>query len=101
MKSNKNGFTLVELLAVIVILALIMIIAIPSVMTVVNNARRQSFYLYAESIQSKALAKYQQDIGGLDVQKQELRESVELPLLHPEIFTQIGIDPPRGVSISI
>lgn len=66
MKSNKNGFTLVELLAVIVILALIMIIAIPSVMTVVNNARRQSFYLYAESIQSKALAKYQQDIGGLD-----------------------------------
>ncbi|KNB45720.1 26S proteasome regulatory subunit YAVVQLGESSSVYSAVLRYWLSMILIYSTLNKDLMKSGCSVCVHPR [Blastocystis sp. subtype 4] len=38
-----------------------------------------------------------QDIGGLDVQKQELREAVELPLLHPEIFSQIGIDPPRGV----
>lgn len=38
-----------------------------------------------------------QDIGGLDIQKQELRESVELPLLHPEIFAQIGIDPPRGV----
>lgn len=41
-----------------------------------------------------------QDIGGLDVQKQELRESVELPLLHPEIFSQIGIDPPRGVGNS-
>ena len=38
-----------------------------------------------------------QDIGGLDVQKQELREAVELPLLHPEIVSQIGIDPPRGV----
>ena len=42
-----------------------------------------------------------QDIGGLDVQKQELQESVELPLLHPEIFSQIGIDPPRGVSFSL
>lgn len=40
-----------------------------------------------------------QDIGGLDVQKQELREAVELPLLHPEIFSQIGIDPPRGVPV--
>lgn len=42
-----------------------------------------------------------QDIGGLDVQKQELQEAVELPLLHPEIFSQIGIDPPRGVPIEL
>ena len=33
----------------------------------------------------------------MDVQKQEIREAIELPLSHPEIFTQIGIDPPRGV----
>jgi len=38
-----------------------------------------------------------QDIGGLDVQKQEMREAVELPLTHPELYQQIGIDPPRGV----
>lgn len=37
------------------------------------------------------------DIGGLDIQKQELREAVELPLSNPELYTQIGIDPPRGV----
>ena len=37
------------------------------------------------------------DIGGLDVQKQEIREAVELPLTHPELYAQIGIDPPRGV----
>ena len=37
------------------------------------------------------------DIGGLDVQKQEIREAVELPLTHPELYQQIGIDPPRGV----
>ena len=50
----------------------------------------------------------------MDIQKQEMREAVELPLTHPELYTQvsprlkrshrshlkrvqIGIDPPRGV----
>jgi len=37
------------------------------------------------------------DIGGLDIQKQEIREAIELPLTHPELYSQIGIDPPRGV----
>ncbi|KAH8306351.1 hypothetical protein KR018_008746, partial [Drosophila ironensis] len=37
------------------------------------------------------------DIGGLDVQKQEIREAVELPLTHAQLYKQIGIDPPRGV----
>lgn len=38
-----------------------------------------------------------QDIGGLDAQKQEVREAVELPLTCPELYHQIGIDPPVGV----
>jgi 26S proteasome regulatory subunit T3 len=37
------------------------------------------------------------DIGGLDMQKQEIREAVELPLTQQELYKQIGIDPPRGV----
>ncbi|KRY74557.1 26S protease regulatory subunit 6B [Trichinella pseudospiralis] len=37
------------------------------------------------------------DIGGLDMQKQEVREAVELPLTHFELYQQIGIDPPQGV----
>merc|ERR1712195_442300 len=37
------------------------------------------------------------DIGGMDVQKQEIREAVELPLTHGDLYRQIGIDPPRGV----
>merc|ERR1712100_371611 len=36
-------------------------------------------------------------IGGLDIQKQEIREAVELPLTHADLYKQIGIDPPRGV----
>ncbi|KAJ2990307.1 26S proteasome regulatory subunit 6B, partial [Globomyces sp. JEL0801] len=37
------------------------------------------------------------DIGGLDIQKQEIREAVELPLTNFDLYRQIGIDPPRGV----
>lgn len=37
------------------------------------------------------------DIGGLDKQLQELREAIELPLKHPELFEKVGIEPPKGV----
>jgi len=37
------------------------------------------------------------DIGGLKEQIRELREVVELPLKHPELFEEIGIEPPKGV----
>merc|ERR1712190_181324 len=33
----------------------------------------------------------------MDMQKQEIREAVELPLTHHDLYRQIGIDPPRGV----
>ncbi|AJC72587.1 ATPase AAA [Thermococcus guaymasensis DSM 11113] len=38
-----------------------------------------------------------QDIGGLERQLAELREAVELPLKHPELFEKVGIEPPKGV----
>ncbi|KAF8822273.1 putative 26S protease regulatory subunit 4 [Cardiosporidium cionae] len=37
------------------------------------------------------------DIGGLDIQIQEIKEAVELPLTHPELYEDIGIKPPKGV----
>ncbi len=37
------------------------------------------------------------DIGGLDAQIEEIREAVELPMLKPELFKEVGIDPPKGV----
>jgi 26S proteasome regulatory subunit T3 len=37
------------------------------------------------------------DVGGMDTQKQEIREAVELPLTHFDLYKKIGIDPPRGV----
>lgn len=37
------------------------------------------------------------DIGGLSRQIQELREVIELPLKNPELFKELGIQPPKGV----
>lgn len=37
------------------------------------------------------------DVGGLEDQLQEVRETVELPLKKPELFKSIGIEPPKGV----
>jgi len=38
-----------------------------------------------------------EDIGGLEEEIQKIREMIELPIRHPELFKRIGIDPPKGV----
>jgi len=38
-----------------------------------------------------------EDIGGLREEIQRIREMVELPIRHPELFQRLGIDPPKGV----
>ncbi|MCP5384044.1 MAG: CDC48 family AAA ATPase [Sphingomonadaceae bacterium] len=37
------------------------------------------------------------DVGGIDDTIKQLREMVELPLRYPELFTRLGVDPPKGV----
>ena len=37
------------------------------------------------------------DVGGLEQQIREIKEAVELPLTHPELYEEIGIKPPKGV----
>jgi len=54
---NKKGFTLVELLAVIVILAIILIIAVPKIFDVINSARLNSFNLSSKLLEN-ATEKY-------------------------------------------
>ena len=51
---NKNGFTLVELLAVIVILAVILIIAMPKISDVIKNSKKASFEATAKTVASQA-----------------------------------------------
>lgn len=58
MKKNKKGFTLVELLAVIVILAVILVIAVPQIMNTINDASIGTFESNAKLIASTAEDKY-------------------------------------------
>jgi ATP-dependent 26S proteasome regulatory subunit len=37
-------------------------------------------------------------VGGLSDQIRELRESIELPLMNPELFIRVGIKPPKVIS---
>jgi prepilin-type N-terminal cleavage/methylation domain-containing protein len=60
MKENK-GFTLVELLAVIVILAIIMIIAIPSVLSTVETAKQKTMMEFYQKVLNAVERKYIED----------------------------------------
>ena len=46
---------------------------------------------------SRATGVAYEDIGGLDEELDLIREMIELPLSEPEVFTRLGIDPPKGV----
>jgi len=45
----------------------------------------------------KAPEESYRDVGGLEKQIQEIKEAVELPLTHPEMYEDLGIKPPKGV----
>ncbi len=65
--------------------------AIQTVLSTETDARAQSMEITERPDVSYA------DIGGIDEQVREVREAVEQPLLEPEMFEEVGIDPPSGV----
>jgi prepilin-type N-terminal cleavage/methylation domain-containing protein len=62
MKKKKKGFTLVELLAVIVILAVLVLLAVPSVLKMMDGAKDNAFEIEAENIIDGAKLKYSDDL---------------------------------------
>jgi len=52
---------------------------------------------YEESSEHRRADVTYDDIGGLHETIDQLREMVELPLRYPQLFTRLGVDPPRGV----
>ena len=58
MRKKKNAFTLIELLAVIVILAVILVISIPRILDVIDESKKDSFITSAQLIADSAEKKY-------------------------------------------
>src|SRR5690606_3910978 len=52
---------------------------------------------YVEMDEMRPAAITYDDLGGLGDTIQQVREMIELPLKHPELFQRLGIDPPKGV----
>jgi len=50
-----------------------------------------------ESEESETPSVTYEDIGGLDDELEQVREMIELPMRHPDLFEQLGIEPPKGV----
>jgi transitional endoplasmic reticulum ATPase len=51
---------------------------------------------FEEPRDSRGIINYD-DVGGMEETIKQLREMVELPLRYPELFTRLGVDPPKGV----
>lgn len=51
---------------------------------------------FEEPRDARAVVNYD-DVGGMSETIRQLREMVELPLRYPELFTRLGVDPPKGV----
>ncbi len=54
----------------------------------------------ADFAHEKAVRTSYEDIGGLEQELSHVREMIELPLKFPDLFTELGIDPPKGVLLS-
>jgi transitional endoplasmic reticulum ATPase len=70
----------------------------PSGPVMITENTKVEFNPEAVEVQEdKAIDVTYEDIGGLDDELKKVREMVELPLKHPEIFERLGIEAPKGV----
>jgi len=65
--------------------------------SVVRIERSTSLSILAEGSEDKKLRITYEEVGGLNSEIKIMREIVELPLRHPELFTRLGIEPHSGV----
>ena len=62
-----------------------------------THAQVQAIQLACMGVQvEKAPQESYADVGGLEQQIMEIKEAVELPLTHPELYEDIGIKPPKA-----
>ena len=70
--------------------------SIPSGVVLINPGTQVQLELAKQTEKRSSKVSYE-DIGGLSMQVQRIREMIELPLKYPEVFERLGIDPPKGV----
>jgi len=92
MKKNNNGFTLVELLAVIVVLGIILTIAIPKIVLLINNAK-ESVYVKDEQMMVSSVKKFVLTNG--DYIPDEIGVGINVPLseMISQNFMENIVDP--------
>ena len=112
MKEKNKGFTLVELLAVIVILAIIALIATPIILNVINDAKKEaakdSFYGYMDAIEKAIIANDVEeeedfptpDSNGCYILK-ELNEKVNIKGTQPKIADDAKVCLKEGTITSL
>lgn len=71
-KLNKKGFTLVELLAVIVILALLIVITANTILPMMNNSKKNAMVVYANRVLNAASSMYQADSISQGVEESQI-----------------------------
>ncbi|HLD78448.1 MAG TPA: AAA family ATPase, partial [archaeon] len=77
---------------------LIVVATVPEGVTRITDATEIELKPQAVDIEDKEIPTMSyEDIGGLGDAIQKIREMVELPMRHPELFTKLGIDPPKGI----
>ncbi|MBI4007944.1 MAG: AAA family ATPase, partial [Planctomycetes bacterium] len=80
--------------------------SMPQDLNVVDTIPREIVLIHAttdikiqkeEAVEKVGIRVCYEDIGGLSREIQRVREMIELPLKHPEVFERLGISPPKGV----
>ena len=71
---NKKGFTLVELLAVVVIIAILASLAVPNIISMTTRAKNEQFITDAKQIIAKAKYYYKQDSSATEIELKTLIE---------------------------
>ncbi len=70
----------------------------PNQACIINEYTELALNSKAVEISEEALPEVTyEDVGGLEEEVRKIREMIELPLKHPEIFDKLGIEPPKGV----
>lgn len=94
MKKNNKGFTLVELIAVLSILAIILAIAIPYGLRTQNEQNEKMYNIEVEEIKSAAKGYVTENINSLNLNEPGDSVNITLEMLYNEGFIQgIMVDP--------